>query len=340
MTIRFSQYLDNLDKKTLYVHRPLLNADKLIEWAKANGCKTCLKPESMHVTLLYSKTPLVWPQPKIDVVTVRDYVSEVKQFDGGALVLHFSWMPFTARHLRLIDAGGTSDYPEYKSHITLTYEGEGLDPKSFGQYDGDLIFGPEVFKEIDLEKKWKNSSLEEAKKYEPLAVEHHFAAAAESGKLMKTPSIHPHVGNDYSGVRAWQGPSGHFYTTQGNTTPGYGFKEEHTDIAHTALDASRDKNAVGNHSGHNYGRAFKGGMIRVRQTPTHLYVETLGLPTPQQVNALVDHAKHTKAVLIDHRNQYTVYDGSVHQHKEGQTGTYLAGIRHALTNPKPDPDAE
>lgn len=163
MTIRFSQYLDNLDKKTLYVHRPLLNANQLIEWAKSNGCKTCLKPESMHVTLLYSKTPLIWPQPKIDMVTVTNYVSEVKQFDGGALVLHFEWEPFTKRHTQLIAAGGTSDYPEYKSHITLTYESEGLDPKSFGKYNGDLIFGPEEFREIDLEKKWKTANLEEAK---------------------------------------------------------------------------------------------------------------------------------------------------------------------------------
>jgi len=163
MTTRFSQYLDNLNKKTLYVHRPLINADKVIEWAKSKGCKTCLKPESMHVTLLYSKTPMIWPQPNMDIVRVYDFVSSVQQFDGGALVLHFHWLPFNGRHIQLIAAGGTSDYPDYKSHITLTYEGEGLDPKSFGQYEGDLLFGPEVFKEIDLEKKWKNSSLEEAK---------------------------------------------------------------------------------------------------------------------------------------------------------------------------------
>ncbi len=163
MTTRFSDYIANTtEKKTLYVHRPLLNGDALVQWAKSKGCTLCLKPENMHVTLCYSKTPLVWPSPKHNIERVTDYVSDVKKFDGGALVLHFDWLPFKTRNQQLLAAGATSDYPDYKSHITLTYESEGLDPESFGSYDGDLLFGPEVFKEVDLEKRWKNSNLEES----------------------------------------------------------------------------------------------------------------------------------------------------------------------------------
>lgn len=159
---RFSEYIDDLNKKTLYVHRPLLNGEEVVKWAKANGCTTCLKPDKMHVTLCYSKTPLHWPAPMNDVVTVRDFVSEVQQFDGGATVLHFHWLPFKGRNNQLLKAGATSDFPDYKSHITLTYEGAGLDPKSFSQYEGTLVFGPEIFREVDLDKKWKNETLEEA----------------------------------------------------------------------------------------------------------------------------------------------------------------------------------
>lgn len=188
---RFSEYIDSLNKKTLYVHRPLLNADKLIEWAKANGCKTCLKPESMHVTLCYSKTPLLWPTPQNDIVTVKDYVANVEQFDGGALVFHFCWHPFEARAMQLRKAGAASDYPDYKSHITLTYEGEHLNPKSFTHYDGDLIFGPEVFKEIDLEKKWKNSNLEES--VNPTEFGNHVKKTMASDAAYELLDSHPSV---------------------------------------------------------------------------------------------------------------------------------------------------
>lgn len=150
-------------EKTLYVSRDLLNGADVVEWAKKNGCTTCLKPEKMHVTLCYSKTPMKWPKPLTDQVSVwADEHREVKKFDGGALVLHFVEPSFTKRAMELRSLGASSDYPDYKAHITLTYESDGIDPKTFPMYTGSLLFGPEKFKEIDAEKTWKNESLEES----------------------------------------------------------------------------------------------------------------------------------------------------------------------------------
>ena len=58
--------------KTLYVKRPLLNAMQIIAWAKAQGFKSVQKPEDMHVTVCYSKTPFDWDDlaPREDNVTV------------------------------------------------------------------------------------------------------------------------------------------------------------------------------------------------------------------------------------------------------------------------------
>ena len=45
---------------SLYVSRPVLNADEIIAWAKSVGFKTTLPAEDMHVTVCYSKEPVNW----------------------------------------------------------------------------------------------------------------------------------------------------------------------------------------------------------------------------------------------------------------------------------------
>ena len=46
--------------KTLYVHRPLKNADEVRAWAKDAGFKNTLEPDDLHVTVAFSKDPLDW----------------------------------------------------------------------------------------------------------------------------------------------------------------------------------------------------------------------------------------------------------------------------------------
>lgn len=44
----------------LYVYRPVVNADVIIAWAKAQGFTTTLPASDMHVTICYSKEPVDW----------------------------------------------------------------------------------------------------------------------------------------------------------------------------------------------------------------------------------------------------------------------------------------
>ncbi len=157
----FKTYLAEDAKRTLYVNRPLLNGADVVLWAKKHGCETCLKPDQMHVTLCYSKTPMDWPESLGDQVIVPQGPKEVKKFDGGALVLKFVHPTFTKRAAQLESLGASSDFPDYQAHITLTYKSDGIEAGGFAPYEGILLFGPEVFVEIDGSKSWKNEHLEE-----------------------------------------------------------------------------------------------------------------------------------------------------------------------------------
>jgi len=53
--------------------------------------------------------------------------------------------------------GGSYDYDEYQPHITITYGDTPL-LKDIDPYLGEIILGPEIFQEIDLD--WKNQVTE------------------------------------------------------------------------------------------------------------------------------------------------------------------------------------
>ena len=138
--------------KTLYIHRVLKNADEVIAWAKANGFATTLIPEEMHVTVAYSKKPVDWDKVgrRNDTVNVPPNSNRsVEQLgDEGAVVLRFASAALSQRWQELVEAGASWDYPSYKPHVTLTYDGDDVDLKTIKPYSGKLIFGPEIFAKI------------------------------------------------------------------------------------------------------------------------------------------------------------------------------------------------
>jgi len=146
--------------KTLYVNRPLLNADKLIEWAKAQGFPTTMPAEDMHVTIAYSKTPLEWPSPSnVATMMVRGGKRSVTPLgDGGAVVLKFASPDLAERWAALKDAGASWDWEGYQPHVTVTWDAAGVDLSKVQPFTGDLLFGPEEFKEID--EGWKDRMVE------------------------------------------------------------------------------------------------------------------------------------------------------------------------------------
>jgi phage-related protein (TIGR01555 family) len=155
--------------RTLYVSRKLLNAAEIIRWAKGQGIESTLPAEDMHVTVAFSRVAVDWME------IGRDWSGDEKGRytvapggprlldrlgEGGeAVVLLFDDDHLKWRHQRMIEVGASWDWPNYQPHVTITYQGAALDLEKLEPYQGPLVFGPEIFAEVD--EGWKDK-IEEA----------------------------------------------------------------------------------------------------------------------------------------------------------------------------------
>ena len=154
--------------RPLYVQRKLLNAADLIAWAKENGFTSTLPAGDMHVTVLYSRSPVDpmkmgrdWSENEKGQIVVRPGGPRViEKLGENAVVLRFASPDLEWRHKAMVEAGGSHDWPEYAPHVTLSYAvPEGVDLEALTPFNGELRFGPEIFEALDLD--WKSKVSEE-----------------------------------------------------------------------------------------------------------------------------------------------------------------------------------
>jgi len=148
---------DSSAPRTLYVRRDVLNGAEILKWARAQGFGKTLAASDLHVTITYSKTPLDWlkvaPEYGMDdsgKLVVQPGGPRVIEplGDEGAVVLKFRNWRLEGRHKEILEAGATSDYPEYQPHVTITYEPGGVDLSKVEPYTGKIVLGPEIFEEV------------------------------------------------------------------------------------------------------------------------------------------------------------------------------------------------
>lgn len=160
--------LADASPRPLYVRRDLKpsSAKALIAWAKENGFDTTLPADDMHVTVLYSKTPVdpmkmgeTWgSEPDGGLIVKAGGPRAIERF-GDAIVLQFASWSLISRHDDMVRAGASHDFDEYLPHITISYNApEGLDLDAIKPFTGELAFGVEIFEPLDLD--WK-SKIEE-----------------------------------------------------------------------------------------------------------------------------------------------------------------------------------
>lgn len=147
------KWIRKAEPRTLFVQRKLENADEFIAWAKDQGFNTTLLPGDIHVTVAYSKEPLDWPEPLTNHVTIRSRRGRTVEAlgDNGAVVLRFSSPILQSRFKEFLDAGASYDFDSYKPHVTISWKADDIDPDTIEPFDGDLVFGPEVFKEVNMD---------------------------------------------------------------------------------------------------------------------------------------------------------------------------------------------
>jgi hypothetical protein len=70
-------------------------------------------------------------------------------------VLLFNSSELAWRHEEMVRAGASYDFDQYQSHVTICYKGA-PDLANVEPYRGELVFGPEIFEELDED--WENKS--------------------------------------------------------------------------------------------------------------------------------------------------------------------------------------
>lgn len=153
----FSQYITQ--KQSLYVKRSLLNGEEVRQWALSVGFKTTLEPEDMHCTIAFSRVPVSWDRARYqkaeNILTITEPGRYIHQFNGGAVVLQFNSKILQDEWQNYRNIGCTWDFPEYKSHITISYNSDNININDIIPYNGPLILGPQIFSVVNED--WKNS---------------------------------------------------------------------------------------------------------------------------------------------------------------------------------------
>lgn len=150
-------------ERTLYVKRVLKDPEPFIAWAKSQGFQTTLLPGDLHVTVAYSRAPMLWPDPQDGEVTANlsDGRAIERLGDGGAVVLKFRSPHLLARWDYLRSIGATWDWPSYIPHITISWDAADVNIEDVAPYKQPLVFGPEIFQELNED--WKESITEKTR---------------------------------------------------------------------------------------------------------------------------------------------------------------------------------
>ena len=152
------------DKSPLYVSRKLLNASDVLAWAKKVGFKNLQAADDLHVTVLFSRTPVDWFEMGTDWTSSDGSLTgspggprTVETFGGNAVgqdvvvVLRFASQELAWRNESLIERGASSDWPDYCPHITFAKDAGNIDLSKVKPYTGPLRFGPEIFEPLDTD---------------------------------------------------------------------------------------------------------------------------------------------------------------------------------------------
>jgi 2'-5' RNA ligase len=138
--------------KTLYISRPLLNAEEFIDWAKSQGFEKTLEAKELHVTVAFSKKEVDWSNIKslTNTIKISNGKRKVQKLgDEGAVVLRFESTELKNRWREILNHGASWDFDDYHPHVTITYDGKDLNLEGVKIFDKELTFGPEDIHEVD-----------------------------------------------------------------------------------------------------------------------------------------------------------------------------------------------
>jgi cation transport regulator ChaB len=153
--------------KPIYLKREVLNAERIHEWAAEQGFTTALPVDDMHVTVVYSKDPFSVELTEIaesigsrtaswDNVVVRGGHRSVERLgdEGEAVVLRIECPELSAENAMYRSMGASSSWPDYKAHITISWNASDLDVQSIEPFMGNIVLG--ALKASVLDEDWQD----------------------------------------------------------------------------------------------------------------------------------------------------------------------------------------
>lgn len=149
------------EPRTLYMRRDVVNAAEIIKHYRNQGVKGVYKPESMHVTIIYSKESVDWMkfgEPWQSEITIKEGGPRLHEMFGDlndVLVLQFACSELHWRHKEALRLGASFDFDEYQPHISISLKAGDVDLKTLKPWTGEIVLGPEIYEELDVDPDWR-----------------------------------------------------------------------------------------------------------------------------------------------------------------------------------------
>jgi hypothetical protein len=164
--LKFSTLAEAVGKKPRFVAASVDDETKhAIEcFINENGIPNPIPTEELHTTLLYSRKPTDDP----DLKSTCRYEGKPVGFEvwdtktensksGKALVMRVKCSDLDGRHAKLMkDLDASYDFPEYKTHITLSYDCGAINPNKLPLPPFKIVYNGETSSVLDLN--WKPST--------------------------------------------------------------------------------------------------------------------------------------------------------------------------------------
>jgi hypothetical protein len=134
-----------VNQGSLYVSRPLLDAQKLHDWAVKAGIQNVVPPSKMHATVVYSRAPLAYEQLGAAPANVSAITKRLMRLgEDNDIVITLSAPALEARHKQALEEGASWDHDRgYIPHVTLSYSDTTTDITKLTAPNMPVRFGPE-----------------------------------------------------------------------------------------------------------------------------------------------------------------------------------------------------
>jgi 2'-5' RNA ligase len=141
--------------------------DKLYEFIKANNIPLNHAKKHYHCTLVYSKSDF----PYIHSILLNNTRARAAGWDvfgvgdNSVLVLRIESKELHERNKELMELGATSDFPDYKPHITVACADPNFDHTSLPLPKFDFVISHEYSTDIKMGETWDARKLIEDRSF-------------------------------------------------------------------------------------------------------------------------------------------------------------------------------